>query len=325
MRKVLTAAALLAVFGGLSTTAGSAAAATACSPVANVEAIVDDSGSMSVTDTDKLRVQALNLLIDTPGNEKVTLGVVEFGSDADTVFGPALIGTYGGLMKAALTQKINADNGGTDYNAAFAKAAADNPNAGARIFLTDGGHNAGTYNNGHRGGPPTYVIGFSSSITGDDLTRLRTIASETGGRFYQVLKPADLQTAMNDIGTRLTCQSPPVLFRDSFFRAGTTKPHTVALTSSARSVQLVANWQSPLDQFDIIIQRIVLGRRTVAVSRVRHMHIVRRRGTTFQIVKLTNVTRGKLKFTIKARKIRSLSSSQPKVSLTTQVSQSRRR
>ena len=45
----------------------------------NIEAIIDDSGSMSFTDADKLRVAALELLIDTPGNEKITLGAVEFG------------------------------------------------------------------------------------------------------------------------------------------------------------------------------------------------------------------------------------------------------
>ena len=41
--------------------------------------------------------------------------------------------------------EIQADNGGTDYNAAFNTGRAANPGAQARIFLTDGGHNLGDY------------------------------------------------------------------------------------------------------------------------------------------------------------------------------------
>ena len=49
-------------------------------------------------------------------------------------------------MRSALDKAIHADNGATDYNAAFAQSDADNPGADARIFLTDGGHDVGTYN-----------------------------------------------------------------------------------------------------------------------------------------------------------------------------------
>ena len=73
-------------------------------------------------------------------------------------------------MKSALDTMIQADNGGTDYNVAFDTARAANPGAAARIFLTDGGHNAGTYNNTHlnpapQAQTPTYVIGFSAGLS----------------------------------------------------------------------------------------------------------------------------------------------------------------
>ena len=61
-------------------------------------------------------------------------------------------------MRAALDQKIHADNGATDYNGAFAQSDADNPSADARIFLTDGGHDIGEYNEApprHRRAAPT--------------------------------------------------------------------------------------------------------------------------------------------------------------------------
>ena len=64
-------------------------------------------------------------------------------------------------MRSALDAAIQADNGATDYNGAFAQSDADNPGADARIFLTDGGHDVGTYNEGHLVHKvPTYVIGF---------------------------------------------------------------------------------------------------------------------------------------------------------------------
>src|SRR5437588_2610004 len=93
-----------------------------CQRATNIEAIIDDSGSMSVTDSNRLRVQGLDLLINTlsPGT---LLGAVEFGSAfsgpaADTVFKPEAVGPNAAAMKADLDQKIHADNGATDYNAA---------------------------------------------------------------------------------------------------------------------------------------------------------------------------------------------------------------
>ena len=139
------------VAGGLVSTAlvipgavaGSAGAAAACAPATNIQAIIDDSGSMAGTDTNRLRVQAMDLLINAL-DDSTTLGAVEFGSTADRRFPPAAVGPNAAAMKSALDTAIQADNGGTDYNLAFDTARAANPGAAARIFLTDGGHNTGT-------------------------------------------------------------------------------------------------------------------------------------------------------------------------------------
>ena len=310
-----------------------ALAAATCTPVSNIQAIVDDSGSMAGTDIDKLRVAALNLLIDTPGNERITLGAVEFGGQfgfageppaADTVFPPQPIGPNAAAMKAALQARIDADNGITDYNAAFDRARVDNPNAKARIFLTDGAHNVDAYANGHQGGPPTYVIGFSAAITGEDGQRLQQIATDTGGRYFPQTDSSNLQAVMNEIGTTLTCQSPPKVFRDQFTRVGQSKRHAVPLASRARSIQLTLSWSNPLDTFTIGQVQIVKRGRVVAVAsaRKRRLRLTTRRGATFLVVKVGNVTRGRLRFKVRATSIGSGASS---VSLTTQVTQSRRR
>src|SRR6185312_4977944 len=154
---------------------------------------IDDSGSMAGTDPGTLRVKGLKLLINDL-SPTATLGAIEFGGNffesstpsADTVFKPEPVGANAAAMAAALEAKIMADNGGTDYNAAFAQSDADNPGAQARIFLTDGGHDIGTYNNGHLTHKvPTYVIGFSSGVAApEDQARLQAIANETGGRFF---------------------------------------------------------------------------------------------------------------------------------------------
>jgi len=314
-------------------TAGpTALAAASCTPVSNIEAIIDDSGSMSFSDANKLRVAALELLIDTPGNEKITLGAVEFGGQigfpgeppaADTVFPPEAIGANADAMKRALDARINADNGLTDYNAAFARATADNPAAKARIFLTDGGHDAGEYNNGHRGGPPTYVIGFGGATFGADGDRLRTIASETGGRAFLQTDDRNLQAVMNEIGTTLTCQSPPKAFRDAFTKVGQARAHGVSLATKAKSAQLTLSWSSPLDSFTISGLRVVKRGKVVAVAaRKRHLKVTTRKGSTFLVVKVGNLTRGKLQFKVRATRIGSGAGS---VSLTTQVTQSRKR
>ena len=97
---------------------------------------------MSFNDPTDLRIRAMELFIDTQGNEQRTLGAVEFGTDAAPLFGPGLIGPNASAFKTALTANLLEDNGGTDYNAAFAAAGAHNPNAAGRIFLTDGEHTA---------------------------------------------------------------------------------------------------------------------------------------------------------------------------------------
>src|SRR6478735_6067490 len=85
--------------------------ASACVKATNIEAIVDDSGSMAGTDPSTLRVKGLKLLINTLSSGTF-LGAVEFGggffsstSSADTVFKPEPVGPNAAAMGAALDSK----------------------------------------------------------------------------------------------------------------------------------------------------------------------------------------------------------------------------
>jgi hypothetical protein len=304
--------------------------AGSCTPATNIEAIIDDSGSMAVTDPSTLRVKALKLLINTLG-ANTTLGAIEFGGNfftsstpsADTVFPPEAVGPNAPGMGAALEAKIVADNGGTDYNSAFVQSDADNPGAQARIFLTDGGHDIGTYNNGHLTHKvPTYVIGFSSGVADPEAQqRLQAIASDTGGQFFPQTDSSQLQSVMNTIGAALTCETPPQSFTD-LLKQGAGKSHSVAIGSNTKTLQIALTWASPLDKFSISHLRLVKHGRTIAraARRVRKLKVTTVTSPTFTVLKVSGLTKGKLSFKVAATTI---GSGAAQVTLTTQVGRTR--
>jgi len=331
---------LIALIAAPGAAGAPSATASACKPASNIEAIIDDSGSMAVTDPDKLRVQGMSLLIDDL-SPSTRLGAIEFGSGfeipeivsepaANTVFPPEPVGPNASSMRSALEAAINADNGATDYNAAFAKADADNPNSDARVFLTDGGHDVGTYNEAHLAHRvPTYVIGFGSGVSsGPDVARLKKIAKDTGGQFFPVGDTSELQAAMNSIGAALTCQTPPRSFVDKL-RKGQSKRHALAIGAKTRAIQVTLTWASPLDRFKLVGLRLVGKHGLLATASRKHRHRKPRKlkvkvtnSSTFAIVRISKLRRGKLRFKVKALKI---GSGSPKVTLTTQVGRLRRK
>jgi von Willebrand factor type A domain len=297
-----------------------ATASTGCTAATNIEAIIDDSGSMEITDPDKLRVQAMNLLIQTLP-KTTTLGAVEFGSGfegiegiveatpaANTLFPPEPIGPNAAAMSGALSTNINADNGATDYNAAFAKADADNPNSQARIFLTDGGHDVGAYNEAHLAhNVPTYVVGIGL-LAGSDKARLKKIASDTGGQVYEVESAAEDQSAVNSIGAALTCQTPPREFTDELTQ-GQTKTHTITVGPKTHSLQVTLTWAKPGDSFKLTGLRIKSHGKIVAVARPKPAPkpkkltvTTKAKSSTFSVVTVGHLRPGTLTFGVKAAK-----------------------
>lgn len=299
-----------------------AAAAQPCVPKTNLEAIVDDSGSMSFNDPTDLRIRAMELFIDTQGNEQRTLGAVEFGTDTAALFGPGLIGQNATAFKSALSVSLLEDNGGTDYNAAFAAAGAHNPNAAGRIFLTDGEHTAADpYAEGHRGGAPVYVIGLGVGTPGgpsDEI--LKRIAAETGGLYTRADDPSQMQSSMFEVNSSIACQAPPRKFSDGFTKVGQSKGHVVKVPRSIKSAQFVLSWPDADDAFTIGAFRILRNGKLVARGskrKIRKLKVSRRKGATFTAVKVSNLVRGRLAFKVKATKLSTIGVT---TELTTQVS-----
>jgi hypothetical protein len=181
----------------------------------------------------------------------------------------------------------------------------------------------GSYNNGHlTHKSPTYVVGFSSGIGAEDQARLQAIANDTGGHYYPLVDSSQLQSVMNQIGSALTCQTPPQTFTDKL-ALGRSKTHAVTIGAKTKSLQIALTWASPLDQFTISHLRLVFHGKTIGVAvrrKVRRLKVKRTKSATFTVLKVSRLSKGKLRFRVKATKV---GSGQPKVTLTTQVSRGR--
>jgi hypothetical protein len=314
---------------GAPTATAASTSATSCTRANDIEAIVDDSISMEFSDAGRLRVQAMNLLIGTL-SPNTQLGAIEFGSGfleqpaANTLFPPQPVGPNAATMRTALDTAIHADNGATDYNSAFVKADADNPDADAKIFLTDGGHVEGPYTDTHLGHRvPTYVIGFGSGLSsGEDQARLKKIAKDTGGQYFPVKEASELQAVMNSVSAALTCQTPPRQFTDTLVE-GQSKPHSVAIGAATKTVQITLTWTNPVDNFKLTGLRLVGKNGLVAVASRKpgKLKVTKTTSSTFTIVKVSKLRKGTLRFKVKGAKVDSAA----KATLTTQVGQSSRK
>ena len=177
----------------------------------DLEAIVDLSGSMSGNDRQFRRKDALRLLLDLMGRGD-RIGAVGFDDgflpifDLTTISGTAVINN----LKTLVNQRV-INSGGTNYNIGFQKAleALNAPGVNVQtpkgaIFLTDGGHNAGAYENLHllfahnpsgRSWPVCVVqLGPAASFQPTDVARLQRIAAETGGEYRAAPTNAQLSS-----------------------------------------------------------------------------------------------------------------------------------
>jgi hypothetical protein len=314
-----------------------------CHAAQLVEMIIDDSGSMSDTDSERLRARAVQLLLSKPRNIGKALGAVEFGDVSAEIFPPQAIGDPGQNpaqsrdLLAIVDRTVQADNGSTDYNAGFAAAASAAPKADARIFLTDGQHNVGAYANGHRNGPPTYVIGLDIGRRGSSAERLRRIADESKGKYFPNVTSEKLQPVFNAIDSKLNCDVGLDAFVDSLSDQDTTEPNDVVLDDDTYSADLNVSWDDPhdlvtpgeievLDDRGTVIQRIsarmqrlALLKRGKARLTFGSIKLRGRRGPTFYSLRINGARGAALRVLTSTHQVRGTAR------IHTQVTQSRRR
>jgi hypothetical protein len=289
-----------------------AAKAPACQPANSVAAVIDDSLSMTENDPLAIRRSALEMLITKPSSEQKELGAVEFGSEAHWLFPPTQVASGRAALLGALNGLADdgAADGGedTDYNAAFLVSDAGQPQAAARIFLTDGEHNDGRYENLHRGGPPTYVIGLNIGRAGQgnpEANLLGRIAAQTGGRYFPLVrKPGDgtakqvarLQPTVNKIDALLSCQKIQEQHSQDFRSVGQRGKPIVIEFHKRKAVEVVVSWPALGVDLDLVhcsarnrrgtIIADLTGKRRIKGTKKKRAKIIvsRVEGETFETV-----------------------------------------
>ncbi len=296
-----------------------------CTPATNIEAIIDDSSSMLSTDPQdlttglNLRSQLVSIIAGNALNAGKTMGAVEFGSKATTtgpaaaiLVGPVPIGTVSAqatFTSALANVKGNGPLGGdsgTDYDGGFALSNLANPAANARIFLSDGEPNPGTYNPaGPSVTPPTktYVVGLGSGVSVSTGSPLQQIQSLTGGPPVFVANMAsDLGPVSGDLTAALNCKTAPQRFTDNLTRPNQTKVHSFKATG--KTADILTTWGSTSTTIATAPQLRAQGV-TATVSKVKSKVKSRaQKGATFSAVHLTGLRKKqKIKFTVKASKL----------------------
>jgi len=283
-----------------------------CQAATSVSAIVDDSGSMEESDPLGIRRSALELLITKPTSLGKELGLVEFGDEARSLLAPTPVASGKAALLASLVGIADdgayEDDGSTDYNAAFLTSRLDQPQATARIFLTDGGHNDGDYENLHSGGPPTFVIGLNIGPAGEgneEADLLGRIAAETGGRYFPLVQQdgddtatqvARLQPTVNEIDALLNCQEIQTQRTQSFSSPGQRGAPVVAQFLARRALEVVASWPALGTDLDLVSASVrnrkgttiadLAGRRRIKGTKRKRakLAVSRVEGETFETV-----------------------------------------
>ena len=298
---VASIAGLLGVLaiGGTAAPAGGATLPN-CTIADNLEAIIDDSGSMAGTDADRFRVDMVNILASL--NPTKTMGGVEFGTDAVPLFFAKPIGPNLGVISSSLNA-VQADNGGTDYEAGFNAANAQNPSANARVFLSDGEPNSAPDPNVWKvPNIKTYVVGFGSV----DPAVLNQIAADTGGPApFNVTSTAQLRTVAAIINARINCEPDPIQITKTLSRAGQVKG--LSFRADGNTAQIVTSWD-PGSKIQVLGFTQGGGGHTSAIAqsakkRGGKIKVKQTRGASYTVINLSHVHKGRVKFKIKAKKL----------------------
>lgn len=293
---VLAAMIVVGAGGGASASTSTATpAAKNCTPAKNVEAIIDDSGSMSISDPFKFRTKLVDSFAGFTANSGKIFGGVEFGTTANVLFGPATLPGVIPAMQASFVQ-VDADNGSTDYQEAFAAATSHNGTADARIFLTDGFPDA--YPSSHLSPKiKTYVIGLGTDFASNPAAQstLSQLATETGGPApFLVTDSSALQPVAGAITAAVNCKAPPITITKVFNRQG--QAFQVSFKATGKSADVLITW--PIDG-TVIIPGLSGGNGHASSAKTK---IKVKRGTTSSSAKLKGLKKGKkVKFKVKAK------------------------
>jgi hypothetical protein len=297
-----------------------------CTQARNIEAIIDDSGSMQSSDPFKFRTQLVDAFASIGSNQGRLFGGIEFGSTPNTLFGPGTLPGVITAMRASFAQ-VNANNNGTDYQQAFTAGLGHNGTADARIFITDGVPTNEPPNTTSHQNPrvKTYVVGLGGiALDPTAQSILARIASETGGPSpFLISQPQQVVSAAGQIAAAVACKEPPLTFTDTFLRQNQTITHS--FKPGSKTVDVFTSWPSlgvTISQisFTQTVGGNVVKKGSVAVVAKKkkggkRVKAKRTTGTTYATARLKGLKKkGKVKFTLKATSLPA-----PPTDVTTQI------
>ena len=263
-----------------------------CEPAKEVVAIIDDSGSMSGSDPSKFRTAFLDAFAGI--NDGKRFGGVEFGSTANALWSPGQLPGVIPFMRSSFGL-VDADNGGTDYDAGFGVANFTQPKADARIFLSDGLASPPTQHLTPK--VKTFVIALGADFAADPSAQalLSQIASQTGGPPpFLISDPSQLQPVAANISAALECGGRPITFSDLFQTAGQTVTHQ--FRAQGAKANILTTWPTTGVTLTPTVTNTSGGKASIAKVRK-----TTGAGATFGSVKLTGLRKGtKVKFDVTA-------------------------
>ncbi len=282
-------------------TAGSAGAATLpnCNVAKNIEGIIDDSGSMNANDSENYRADLLEALAFF--NQDKTMGAVLFGSDASPLFGPFPVGPNFTAIKSVLAT-VDSNGGGTDYDAGFSLANSHNPNADARIFLSDGEPNSTPDSNLWKNPlVRAYVVGFGTA----DFTILNQIAAETGGPApFSIANASQLRTVSQVINAAINCEPAPILRESRFNSQGQTRG--LGFKPNGTTAEILISWPTVGNSFKPIFGGGGAKKGSVAsiAAKGKGVKVSSTRGESYIALNVKKLEKGaKFKFKLRAKKL----------------------
>lgn len=268
----------------------------------DLAAIIDLSGSMSGNDYENRRLDATHLLIElaSPGDRLLGVG---FDDDVRPVFPRTTVTTPGSRRNLRATARQNIGNyGGTNYDVGFAQAYAEltaDPLQPAvpkgAIFLTDGGHNSGSYKNthlkfAHNGTQvswPVCVVQLGPAFNATDTARLKRIATDTGGRYLKAPNNAQLESLYFQCrGTSTGART--LVKKTNTFKVGQKRTYTSRVKKKQAKATFFVSWGDGKYRM-----RLQQPGRKKAYTRTTGKNVRLVKGRTFQYFQVTNPKAGK--------------------------------
>jgi hypothetical protein len=289
---------------GTMTVIGAITAPPATSSGVDVEVVIDISGSMSGTDPQFLRKDAMRALLGLVSKGD-RLGAVAFDDKIEPVFDLQSVTDANSASLGTLADQHILNRGGTNYNIAFAQGYAalttpatyDAKRPKYVIFLTDGAHNGGDYDNSHllmaanpTGRPwPVCAVQLGTQFQPADVERLKRIATETGGQYATAQTNAALTDAFRRCLGAATNQKTIVDTTVNFKATGKIKRITKKLGAKISVAKFFVSFTPGGKLIPVIIDPS--GKKHTPGSPGKN--VVFRRSGTFYLFKVTHPKQGK--------------------------------